>query len=586
MKFCVNCGYPLKAGQKFCTSCGKKLPENDNNSLQVKQAEENKEIVQDSQNTGETSTQNNEINNPENQVTDVNINDNVVQNVGQESVNQQEAVNPQIQNNPSVPNKDQIPSNSSVQSNGLSPNNTPVEYNGQLPNNLPVQNSAPVPNNPPVQNNGQVPNNVQAMPKKNKKPMSKGAKIAILIVSVLILLGAVGFGVGLSITSEKHVVKNIKEAIEKKDSKQLAKYLYFSEGDIEIEEADVASLIEYINKNQGFKNELFKKLDDGRKYSGFEVVDNGKTMLVFKKYVLKLEPQYLELESNFENVEVKLDGKSIGKINEMFKTKKFGPFFPREYKLEYLYEYEGETVQLEKNVQLFNGKYKDKGYFDIHFVTVESEVDNMKYFLDGTEKSKEIVIGTNKLGPFSFVEESTLVFSKDYSWGKINSKEYSTFDYSIYIEDFELKDSDFIKSAAPTIKEFVQSYYAAKSSQDSGKLVNATDNCKAVFNDEYFFTSYQYTFKGVSVDLEEGLEVFTDEGLKTDVFKVKVAAEFTKNDGDTGTDTGENTEGTVEDNSTKEAINLQLIYDEANKKWMVNAYDIYGWHSDDLLKLE
>ena len=36
-----------------------------------------------------------------------------------------------------------------------------------------------------------------------------------------------------------------------------------------------------------------------------------------------------------------------------------------------------------------------------------------------------------------------------------------------------------------------------------------------------FLTSYQYIFKGVSVDLEEGLEVFTDEGLKTDVFKVK-----------------------------------------------------------------
>lgn len=437
------------------------------------------------------------------------------------------------------------------------------------------------------EDSGKSQNNEIATSNKDKQTMLKWTKIALILLVALVVLGSLVFGIGLSITSEKKVVTNIRKAIENKNSKQLLKYLYCSEEDIEIDEKYAASLIDCINKDEEFKKALFNKLENGINYGGFEVKNKGKTLLVFNKYMLELQPQYLEVESNFENVEVKLDGESIGKTGKEYTAKKLGPFLPRTYKLEYIYEYENELVVLEKKVKLIKGKYKDKGYFDIHFITVDSEVDNLKYSLDGTETNKEITKKDNKIGPLSFGRKGVLVFSKNYSWGKISSKDFSTEEYTIYIENFIIKDSDFLKSASPAIKEFTKSYYAAKNDKDSQKLVNATESCKNIFNDQFFYSNASnFEFKGISVDLQ-GLWVYYDEEIKKDVFKVRVAAQYTKENKE-NSEAG-NTEGTDnsgEDNNTKETLTLYMIYDESNKKWMVNGYDTSGWVSDNLMEIQ
>lgn len=513
MKFCVNCGNALRQRQKFCSKCGKKLVEIDNNSIETRQVLEDDKIAEPSQTTAETSGQNNDRNNAENQITAINT------------------------------------------------YNTVSQYSGQVQNNL------------------------LAKAKKDKKPMSKVAKVAIMVLAVLLVLGSAGFGIGLSLTSEKKVVKNIKKAIEEKNSKELAKYLYCSKKDIEIDEKEAASLIEFLNEDEKYKKELFLRLENGSSYDSFDVKRNGKTLVIFNRYMMEVEPQYLELAANYEDIAIKLEGKSIGKLDSSNKAKKFGPFLPGKYILEYIYENDYEPIVVKKEIRLTKGKLEDKVKFNIHEIVVESYIDKVKVSFDGKEVKEEISRSNNRIGPFSFDKAGVLVFSKDYSWGKIKTEEFNTDVYSIYVDAFIMKDSDFIKSAAPTIKEFVNSYYDAKSSNDAKKLVNATENCKNTFSNEFFYeNSNTSTFKKVSVDLGKLLVAF-DEETEKDIFEVRVAAEYIKNNGQTSTE--ENTEeNSKEDKGIKETLNLYMFYDESNKKWMVNNYNSIGWVSDDLMEIK
>lgn len=528
MKFCVNCGNALRQRQKFCSKCGKKLVEIDNNSIEARQVLEDDKIAEPSQTTAETSGQNNDRNNAENQITAINT------------------------------------------------YNTVSQYSGQVQNNL------------------------LAKAKKDKKPMSKVAKVAIMVLAVLLVLGSAGFGIGLSLTSEKKVVKNIKKAIEEKNSKELAKYLYCSKKDIEIDEKEAASLIEFLNEDEKYKKELFLRLENGSSYDSFDVKRNGKTLVIFNRYMMEVEPQYLELAANYEDIAIKLEGKSIGKLESSNKAKKFGPFLPGKYILEYIYENDYEPIVVKKEIRLTKGKLEDKVKFNIHEIVVESYIDKVKVSFDGKEVKEEISRSNNRIGPFSFDKAGVLVFSKDYSWGKIKTEEFNTDVYSIYVDAFIMKDSDFIKSAAPTIKEFVNSYYDAKSSNDAKKLVNATENCKNTFSNEFFYeNSNTSTFKKVSVDLGKLLVAF-DEETEKDIFEVRVAAEYIKNNGQTSTEenteenseedreenTEEDTENSKEDKGIKETLNLYMFYDESNKKWMVNNYNSIGWVSDDLMEIK
>ena len=76
-----------------------------------------------------------------------------------------------------------------------------------------------------------------------------------------------------------------------------------------------------------------------------------------------------------------------------------------------------------------------------------------------------------------------------------------------------------------------------------------------------------------------------DEETEKDIFEVRVAAEYIKNNGQTSTE--ENTEeNSKEDKGIKETLNLYMFYDESNKKWMVNNYNSIGWVSDDLMEIK
>lgn len=409
--------------------------------------------------------------------------------------------------------------------------------------------------------------NVQAP----RKPIALGIKILIVSVLSIILGGGTAYGIGSYFTSEAQIVKNIEKAISSSDAKSLAQYLYSTEKDMKINEVSAAALIKFINEESSYKEDLIKSLKEGRSYDSFSMIENGRSLLVFKKYMLELEPQYLKLSSNYEGVNIKLNGQTIGKSLKDGSVKKFGPFMPGKYKLEFTFENEFGASMLEEEVKFEDGEFSFYAEFDLTILSVASYVKGLKLSVDGRETKTEINGNYTEIGPLPKGKRSILVFSKAYPWGKLESIEYNSNDMysSNYIESFKMKDSDFAKSVVTDIKSFVQSYYAAKSTVDKEKLVNASEDCKNQFaKNHYWATAANYAFKKAYMDVEP-LRVETDSYNGRDLFTVYVGSDYS-----------------YEGYDYNDSFTLSLYYDDINKRWIVSGYSTYGNLSGDLIYLQ
>jgi uncharacterized membrane protein YvbJ len=502
MKFCGNCGQQLHEGQKFCPKCGKNLmAANDDVQAPVARAVEEKteELNVQPINSGQAPT----------------------------TVEQQPVQSNNLGNNQSIP----------------------------IQNTYNYQQSA-------ASFGGPVPAVNMVKVKTPRKPMALGVKIAIGAIILIVLAGGGAFGLGTYLTSEGQIVKNIEKAINEGNAKELVKYLYSSEEDMKLDEASTEALIKFINEDEAFKEDLIERLAEGRKFESFSMTENGKTLFIFKKFVMEVEPQYLKLSSNYEGVDIKLNGASIGKSQKDGAVKKYGPFMPGSYKLEFVYENEFGRSVIEKEVEFKDEEFSTYAEFNLKTITGYASIDGLKVSVDGKETKVEVGVNGSEIGPFAGDKNSTLVFSKNYPWGNLVSIDYNSNDmsYDCYVEDFKMKESDFVKSAAPDIKAFLDSYYTAKSSLVKDLLVNATDNCKSQFeSNNYWSMVANYMFKKAYINVDV-LYVGKDNNTGRDIFTVYAGTDYTYNNYD-----------------YKDTFTLTMYYDEAAGKWMVDNYSTYGY---------
>ncbi|MDP4090771.1 MAG: zinc-ribbon domain-containing protein [Bacillota bacterium] len=518
MKFCTNCGHEVEDGKKFCPSCG--------------------------------------------------------QNLGSAAPS------------PSAPTSNQEPvpvfNGQAPAANTQAPgNNNQVSYNSEQ---APYSSQALFNNGQGKYNSGQFPNNgtqvqynnFQVRPAKVKTPMSKKTKI--IILSVFILLAALaGFiGTGTYITGKSYALNKIEKAIMNKDSKELSKYLYSTDDSLKIDEEGAAALIKLLNQSPGYRTAFIQNLKKEDSFENFSMVKNMRTLLVFKSYSLEVPGQYITLSSNYKDVEFKLNNKSIGKEDKENTEKKFGPFLPGIYQLNFTLANEFGTSTIDKEVTLSGGKVKEAGSFNLTVVTPSFDIEGLKLVVDGKEKDTVLKKSGNKIGPFPKDSTSTIQFVKKYPWGELKTKEYKATDlqYGGYIGTFETGDTDLIKSMAPDIRDFMESYYAAKSALDSGKLVNASDEYKKSFKDSiYWYTAEQYTFQKAYTTSKGGSYTGATSDGKP-LFYVPITSFYQ-----------------YQADNRAEGLAVYVYYDETTSKWTVNSlsYNYYSGNGEvtaDMIELK
>lgn len=620
MKFCSQCGQPTQEGQKFCSKCGYKLVSvQDNQNLNTNnfnnyQQEEPKVSGGELLNTD--GLQNEEIK----EVPAAAVREDVPQKeeiiekepghgneeyVVNEEVPKEEAKEEPQQEPQQIPQ--QVPSAGQTNSTGSSftfneavpetknftaqPQSNFNNYNNY--NNMAGNN---VPNNNMPYNNmaGNNIGNTQTMPNLNqynyqqspvgyngpmtqvkavkapRKKMGTAAKIIIAFI-ILLLLGSAGFyGYGSYVTSKQYVANKIEKAITEKDTNKLLEYMKFSDGGLTIDESNVKAVLNLINSSASYKTNLIENLKEGKSFECFSMVDNGKKLLLFKNYVMEVEPQFINVSANYENVDVKLDGKSVGKTLKDGKIKKFGPFAPGIYKLELVMTNEFGTSTVKETAELKDGEFSYYGDFQLKTAYAYFDIDKMKVSVDGKALERELTRDNNEIGPFPADSAAKLAFFKQYPWGKLQSREYTLDEMynNGYITEFDMRNSEFRTSVLPTLKPFIESYYVAKSTLDAEKFVNASENCKNEFKNSLFFaTQANYSLVKAYLNVDE-VYVRTDSSGR-DIFEIYVAADYK-----------------YEGYDYKGSFTLDMYFDDAQGKWVVDNFSTYGSTDGELVELQ
>ena len=78
----------------------------------------------------------------------------------------------------------------------------------------------------------------------------------------------------------------------------------------------------------------------------FTLKKQGKTMLVYDKYVLELNPVYLEITTNYKDSKIYLNDTLVATANEDNFTAKIGPYVPGKYTIKV--SLDGEHAKAEK----------------------------------------------------------------------------------------------------------------------------------------------------------------------------------------------------------------------------------------------
>ncbi|MDP4090770.1 MAG: hypothetical protein Q8930_16085 [Bacillota bacterium] len=389
-----------------------------------------------------------------------------------------------------------------------------------------------------------------------KNPLMAG-RVLTAMAFILLTVLAVFYAAGSYLTSRNHLAARIERAIKDGDAKELERHLYSSDGELKIDEESAKAVLKLINRSENFKDELIDSLRKGRDYKCFSIIETGRRLVILKKYMLKVEPQYLKITSNCEDAEVDLDGRDIGRNWRTGISESYGPFAPGIYNLDIIMNNQYGNSKITKEIELSSGETSIYGELGLKYIKLVSPINGLKLVYNGKELDTQFNKGENTIGPFPRDSEGKLVFYKDYPWGRLQSAEYDLKNmyYNIGLNNFQIRDSGNTGTMSEDLKAFLESFYSAVSTFDDRRLVNATDNCRSSFMGDYHRGINQKCVFQRCYMSSEGVTVETNtEG--EDSFAVTVKTEYQ-----------------IQEAADKDIFRLHISYDKEGQKWLVDDFE-------------
>lgn len=431
-----------------------------------------------------------------------------------------------------------------------------------------------------------------------RKPMpTKTKKLIGIIAAVVILLFITYKVIDAQGTYEK-AIEGFDQAIKDKDVKQLKKYAFVEDDEIDITKDTTTALFEAYSKDKSerkaYREELktqgkryekgdFDKDEVLRDNQPFNLVPE-KRFGIFKGYKVQISPVYVEVQSSNENTRVFVNDEEETTLKKAYDTKKVGPFLPGIVKLKGVIGSEVFELEKEEEVLANEPKYTRSVtfYFDSRDVTFyepfDGGVDELKLLIDGKDVKKNI-LKDKEFGPLSTDGTLEYQFEAEFPWGKDTSKslpiDSTWIDNGFHIsEDLEKEIIERVVAAESERLEIQASKGKKKPTVFTEKFAKEQIKSGEVMKENDFIID----FKLLGLEYaDNSLKLVHDDGhwfIALDAYADFETAAYEK---------GEEPDY-KEDREEKTYV---LQYDEDKKEWLMAGWDsTYIYSSEDLIEYQ
>jgi uncharacterized membrane protein YvbJ len=278
------------------------------------------------------------------------------------------------------------------------------------------------------------------IPKENRTSnfkLSKGSKIAMLLVTILILATVIFIQVGNSLNDPKKLVSRFEKDVASNNTSDLSSMLYCNDARLKIDSKSISPLLGYFKSNPSYFDNVIENLNNNAlspndinnistaSSNTLTLCNVGKNLFIFPKYKINIKPSFVDITAGIKDVTFSINNIQIGKSDADNSTKEFGPYIPGNYLI--LANYKGEYVTLNKDypvdlVSTSSGIAKISIFDDMTYLNISSDYPDAEIFVDGKDTNVKVKDATN-FGP---VDSSAKIYATYVKDGQtIKTEEYS-----------------------------------------------------------------------------------------------------------------------------------------------------------------
>ncbi|PSA90740.1 hypothetical protein C6371_14505 [Bacillus atrophaeus] len=399
-----------------------------------------------------------------------------------------------------------------------------------------------------------------------RKPIPKKTIILWSSIAAACVILFAAYKTGAYLNSKDRLVDKFEQAVNNEDKDQIASLLTPVNDKLKLTKNNVKPFLAYLKDHPDKKDELFSSLRDETAQKEIVYAEkDGKSLLVFDHYDLKIAPVYFEVTSNYKNTDLYVNKEDAGSVKKADQAQTLGPYIPGEYTV---------SAKLKNDVVDLVKKEEIQAVGDNSFrVDLSLEADNVTFSLadDIKDGKGELLINGKSIhknpfksvtyGPLLTDGSMTAAVEAEFPWGKtktagvpIDSKE---------MELTLIPDQDTQETILNTIVKTTKQYSKALSDGNTAQMTEASASWKAEVKD--------------NVDSMKNTDSYLkDKYLETD-FDLDTFALSQKNDGTwqaavTGKELHQSanyndyTKPEMSDESP--SYEYLLSYDKKQKKWI------------------
>ncbi|AXI27979.1 hypothetical protein CIB87_02735 [Priestia megaterium] len=436
---------------------------------------------------------------------------------------------------------------------------------------------------------------------KTPKKMSKRTKGKLIAAGVVAVLLVGGYKAGEYFTDKDRMIDRFETAVHNNDQETVARLLSSQNSNLEIDKDNVKGFMAYFQKHPNEVNDMIELLEVesqaiekginvnkalnnkygyGTEVVPFQLVQRGKAAFLFDKYTIEATPMYVEVDTDYKDTAIYIEGKKVGTAASNHFSKKYGPYLPGLYKVEGKYKTGFVDLVTKETVSLMDDTNKKNVSLDLEGEDIAFDLgtnpSDMKgtLFIDG-KKVKLNPFKTSEFGPVVTDGSMNMKVTANFPWGEMTSKNIPIDSNEIQYNFGRDKDleSALMETVAAENKNLIKVYITGKPNE----LKNVTDHYKYTVGESVSDggTDTEYSklqYLGTTFDLDTSELEYTDEGHWQATIDGKESYNI-----DYGS--GLEKEDTV--------VKYKLVYDEEKKKWLLDDLeDTYGSFSENVKEIK